>query len=43
MTAATAPEAAHREGATRGQAEIFDSGHAPEIAWCLPGTTPAGI
>ena len=27
----------YREGATLGQAEIFDPGHAPELAWRLPG------
>ena len=30
------------EGATLGQAEIFDPGHAPELAWRLPGSAPAG-
>jgi hypothetical protein len=33
----------YREGATLGQAEIFDPGHAPELAWRLPGSAPAGI
>lgn len=31
----------YREGAALGQAEIFDPGHAPELAWRLPD--PAGI
>jgi hypothetical protein len=26
----------YREGAALGQAEIFDPGHAPEVAWRLP-------
>ena len=33
----------YREGATLGQAEIFDPGHAAELAWRLPGSAPAGI
>jgi hypothetical protein len=32
----------YREGAL-GQAEIFDPGHAAELAWRLPGSAPAGI
>jgi hypothetical protein len=28
----------YREGAAFGQAEIFDPGHAPELAWRLPGS-----
>jgi hypothetical protein len=26
-----------------GQAEIFDPGHEPELAWRLPGQAPTGI
>jgi hypothetical protein len=33
----------YREGAALGQAEIFDPGHAPELAWRLPGSAPTGI
>ena len=33
----------YREGATLGQAEIFDPGHAAELAWRLPDSAPAGI
>ena len=33
----------YREGATLGQAEIFDPGHAAELAWRRPGSGPAGI
>ncbi len=32
----------HREGASLGQAEIFDPGHAPELVWRTPAPTPAG-
>ena len=32
----------YREGAALGQAEIFDPGHAPELAWRRPGSAPAG-
>ena len=32
----------YREGAALGQAEIFDPGHAPELAWRLPDSAPAG-
>ncbi len=32
-----------REGAALGQAEIFDPGHAAELAWRLPSSAPAGI
>lgn len=28
----------YRDGVTLGQAEIFDPGHAPELAWHLPGS-----
>jgi hypothetical protein len=33
----------HYRGAALGQAEIFDPGHAPELAWRLPGSAPTGI
>jgi hypothetical protein len=33
----------YREGTALGQAEIFDPGHAAELAWRLPGSAPAGI
>lgn len=33
----------YREGATLGQAEIFDPGHAAELAWRLPDSAPTGI
>jgi hypothetical protein len=33
----------YREGAALGQAEIFDPGHAAELAWRLPDSAPAGI
>jgi len=33
----------YREGAALGQAEIFDPGHAAELAWRLPSSAPAGI
>ena len=33
----------YREGAALGQAEIFDPGHAGELAWRLPGSASAGI
>jgi hypothetical protein len=32
----------YREGAALGQAEIFDPGHAAELAWRRPGSAPAG-
>jgi hypothetical protein len=32
----------YREGTALGQAEIFDPGHAPELAWRRPGSAPAG-
>jgi hypothetical protein len=32
----------YREGAALGQAEIFDPGHAPELAWRLPGSASSG-
>jgi hypothetical protein len=31
----------YREGATLGEAEIFDPGHAPELLWRIPGRSPA--
>ena len=31
----------YREGAALGQAEIFDPGHAAELAWRRPGSAPA--
>jgi hypothetical protein len=33
----------YRDGFALGQAEIFDPGHAPEVAWRLPGSAPTGI
>jgi hypothetical protein len=33
----------YREGTALGQAEIFDPGHAVELAWRLHGSAPAGI
>ena len=30
----------YRGGEALGQAEIFDPGHEPELAWRLPGPTP---
>ena len=33
----------YRGGEALGQAEIFDPGHEPELAWCLPGPTPTRI
>jgi hypothetical protein len=33
----------YREGAALGYAEIFDPGHAPELAWRLPGSASAWI
>jgi hypothetical protein len=33
----------YREGTALGQAEIFDPGHAPELAWRPPGPNPAAI
>jgi hypothetical protein len=33
----------YREGGALGQAEIFDPGHAAELAWRPPGSGPAGI
>jgi hypothetical protein len=33
----------YREGAALGHAEIFDPGHAPELAWRLPGSASAWI
>jgi hypothetical protein len=32
----------YREGIALGQAEIFDPGHAPELAWRRLGSAPAG-
>jgi hypothetical protein len=32
----------YREGAALGKAEIFDPGHAPEVAWRMPGAAPNG-
>lgn len=32
----------YREGASLGQAEIFDPGHAPELVWRVPAPVPAG-
>jgi hypothetical protein len=32
----------YREGNALGQAEIFDPGHTPELAWRLPSSAPAG-
>jgi hypothetical protein len=33
----------YRGGDALGQAEIFDPGHEPELAWRLPGPVPTGI
>ena len=33
----------YRGGEALGQAEIFDPGHEPELAWRLPGPTPTRI
>ena len=33
----------YRGGEALGQAEIFDPGHEPELAWRLPGRAPTGI
>ena len=33
----------YRGGEVLGQAEIFDAGHEPELAWRLPGPAPAGL
>jgi len=33
----------YREGTALGQAEIFDPGHTPELAWRLPDPTLTGI
>jgi hypothetical protein len=33
----------YRGGEALGQAEIFDPGHEPELAWRLPGPTPADM
>jgi hypothetical protein len=32
----------YREGASLGEAEIFDPGHPPELVWRTPAPTPAG-
>ena len=32
----------YREGTALGHAEIFDPGHAAELAWRRPGSAPAG-
>jgi hypothetical protein len=31
----------YREGASLGEAEIFDPGHVPEPLWHIPGASPA--
>jgi hypothetical protein len=33
----------YRGGEALGQAEIFDPGHEPELAWRLPGPAPTDI
>jgi hypothetical protein len=33
----------YRGGEALGQAEIFDPGHDPELAWRLPGPAPTGM